>query len=115
MAQVAESYVKALAMPETIQQTYHLGGAESYTYDEVLDLTGKALGKVPVHKAHQPVALVKPMVKLMEHFEKFAITMEQLTMLLAGNECDQRPWAETFGIQPISFAQGAPECFNTVD
>jgi uncharacterized protein YbjT (DUF2867 family) len=112
VGQVAETFVNALALPETIGQSYCLGGGESYSYDEVLDLVGKALGKAPVLKAHQPLALVKPMVKLLEHFERFPLTSEQLTMLLEGNECDQRPWAKTFGIDPISFAQGIADCFG---
>lgn len=112
VGQVAETYVKALALTEAIGQSYCLAGGQSYSYDEVLDLTAKALGKAPVHKAHQPLVLVKPMVKLLEHFEKFPLTSDQLTMLLEGNECDQRPWAQTFGIEPTAFAQGIADCFS---
>jgi NADH dehydrogenase len=109
--QVAETYVKALTLPETIGQIYHLGGSESYTYDDILDLTGKALGKDQVRKIHQPVSMVKPIVKLLEGFEKFPLTQDQLAMLLEGNECDIQSWAETFSIQPISYAKGIGECF----
>jgi NADH dehydrogenase len=89
-----------------------LGGSQSYTYNEILDLTGKALGKNKVRKMHQPVFMVKPFVKLLEHYEKFPLTQEQLTMLLEGNECDIQNWAETFSMQPISYAQGIDECFK---
>ncbi|WP_429886564.1 complex I NDUFA9 subunit family protein [Geoalkalibacter halelectricus] len=112
VVQVAETFVKALTLPETSGQIYHLGGAESYTYDEVLDLTGKALGKDKVHKLHQPVPMVKPIVKLLEDFEKFPLTQDQLTMLLEGNECNIQNWTETFSIQPISYAEGIGECFR---
>lgn len=110
--QVAETYVKALTLPETTGQIYHLGGSVSYTYDEILDLTGKALGKEKVHKMHQPVSMVKPFVKLLEDFKKFPLTQDQLAMLLEGNECDIQSWTETFAIQPISYAQGIDECFR---
>jgi len=110
--QVAETYVKALTLPESIGQVYHPGGSESYTYDELLDLTGKALGKDKVHKIHQPVSMVKPFVKLLEGHEKFPLTQDQMTMLLEGNECDIQNWAETFSIQPIAYAQGIDECFD---
>ena len=110
--QVAETFVKGLALPETTGQIYHLGGSESYTYDEILDLTGKALGKDKVHKLHQPVSMVKPFVKLLEDFKKFPLTQDQLTMLLEGNECDIQSWAEVFSIQPISYAEGIVECFK---
>mgnify|MGYP006291777751 CR=1 FL=1 len=110
--QVAETYVKALTLPQTTGQVYHLGGSKSYTYDELLDLTGKALGKDKVHKIHQPISMVKPMVKMLEGFEKFPLTQDQLTMLLEGNECDIQNWAETFSIQPISYAEGIDRCFK---
>lgn len=110
--QVAESYVKALEMPETINKAYCLSGGESYPYDTVLDLVGKALGNESVHKAHQPVALVKPIVSMLEAFDKFPITADQLTMMLEGNECDPQPWANTFNIKPTCFADGVSDCFN---
>jgi hypothetical protein len=61
---------------------------------------------------HQPVSLVKPVVRVMEQFSAFPLTSEQLSMMLEGNVCDQRPWAEAFGIEPISFAQGVGNCIG---
>lgn len=110
--QVAETYVKALTLPKSIGEVYHPGGSESYTYDQILDLTGKALGKDKVRKLHNPVSMVKPFVKLLEGHEKFPLTQDQLIMLLEGNECDIQDWMETFSIQPISFAEGIGECFK---
>ena len=112
VAQVAESFVRALTMPETIRQTYHLGGGASYSYDEILDLTAKAIGRDHVSKAHQPLFMVKPMIRLMEHSEHFPITSEQVEMLLAGNVCDATEWATAFGIQPVSYAEGINACFG---
>lgn len=110
--QVAETFVKALDLDEAIGRSYDLGGAHSYTYDQVLDLTGAALGKQKVAKLHQPVALVKPMIHLLEGFSKFPITNDQLIMLLEGNECDPKPWADSFGIEPIAYADGIAACFS---
>ncbi|MBW2475919.1 MAG: complex I NDUFA9 subunit family protein [Deltaproteobacteria bacterium] len=112
VGQVAESFVKALSMPETINKTYHLCGAEDYSYDEILDLTGAAIGKEKVPKAHQPLFMIRPMVKLMEHLPSFPITSEQLTMMLEGNCCDPSPWSEVFGIEPIAYAMGIDDCFE---
>jgi len=110
--QVAETYVKALDKSAAINETYLLGGAESYTYDRILDLVGQALGKEKVHKFHQPLSLVKPLVGMLDGFDRFPITSDQLAMLLEGNECDQEPWAQAFGIDPIAFAEGIHQCFN---
>ena len=112
VAQVAESFVRALSMPETVGQTFHLGGGVSYSYDEILELTGKALGHEHINKVHQPLFIVKPMVKLMEHSEHFPITLEQVEMLLQGNVCDTTAWTTAFGIEPVSYAEGIGECFE---
>jgi NADH dehydrogenase len=112
VTEVAQSFVRALEMPETIGQTYHLGGGESYSYDEILDLTGKAIGRGHVTKAHQPLFMVKPMIKLLEHSAHFPITSDQLEMLLQGNVCDTTAWAATFGIQPASYAEEIGACFD---
>jgi uncharacterized protein YbjT (DUF2867 family) len=109
---VAQSFVRALKMPETVGQTYHLGGGESYSYDEILDLTGLAIGRGHVAKAHQPLFMVKPMIRLMEHSSHFPITSDQLEMLLQGNVCDSTAWASTFSIQPVSYAEGIGGCFD---
>ena len=113
VAQVAESFVRALAMPETVGQTYHLGGGQSYSYDEILDLTAKAIGRDHVNKTHQPLFMVLPMIRLMEHAPHFPITAEQVEMLLRGNVCDTGDWTATFGIRPVSYAEGIGGCFDT--
>jgi len=110
--QVAESMVKALKMPQTFAQTYQLGGGESYSYNEILDLTGSAIAVEPVRKIHQPVLLMKPVIKVMQHAACFPITSDQLSMLLAGNVCDPSAWAETFEIVPRSYADGVKACFS---
>lgn len=110
--QVAESFVKALDLPQTIGQTYELGGGQSYSYEEILDLTGAALGKDRVSKLHQPLFMIKPMVRMMEGFVSFPITSDQLTMMLEGNVCDPRRWAEEFDIEPESYADGIGRCLT---
>lgn len=109
---VAEGFVTALRLPETIGQTYHCGGPKSYSYDEMLDVFGKALGKDRVHKLHQPLGLMKPLVSLFESLPAFPITSSQLTMLLEGNECDPKPWNDTFNLTPLSLEDGLSRIFG---
>lgn len=111
--QVAASFVGALAMPETIGSVYHLGGGASYSYDQILDLTAQALGQRRVAKIHQPLLLIKPMIRLMENFQHFPVTSDQLTMLLEGNVCDAAAWATTFNLTPLSYADGIAACLNS--
>jgi NADH dehydrogenase len=110
VAQVVESFVKALDMPETIGTTYHQGGSESYSYDVILDLTGRAMGREKVVKVHQPLFMMKPMIKMLQGFEQFPITEDQLKMLIEGNICDPGEWAQAFDLKPISYAEGIGEC-----
>lgn len=112
VGQVAASFVKALAMSATIGATYQLGGGTSYSYDEILDLTAHALGKENAAKIHQPLFMIKPMVKLLQGFEQFPITEDQLKMLIEGNVCDPAEWAEAFGLEPLSYAQGIGSCLK---
>lgn len=110
LEQVAASFVKALQMPETIGTAYQLGGDKSYSYDEILDLTARALGKKKATKVHQPLFMIKPMIKMMQGCERFPITSDQLTMLVEGNVCDPGEWARTFGLEPVSYGDGIGAC-----
>jgi uncharacterized protein YbjT (DUF2867 family) len=110
--QVAETCLKALSRPITSGRVFHLGGAESYSFDEILDLVGRALGKDRVLKIHQPAVLVRPIVRLLERCRSFPLTLDQMIMMLEGNVCDQGPWAVTFDIEPIAFAEGVGGCFD---
>ncbi len=106
VADVAAGFVKALDTPESIGQTYHCGGPKAYTYDEVLDLIGQAIGKARVCKLHHPLFLMKPVVELMQSIPQFPMTSDQLQMLLEGNCCDPEPWRSTFDLQLTDFAEG---------
>jgi NADH dehydrogenase len=110
VAEVAASFVRALEMPETVGATYQQGGSRSYSYDEILDLTGRAMGRDKVAKVHQPLFMIKPMIKMLQGFEQFPITEDQLKMLVEGNVCDPAEWAQTFGLEPTSYAEGIREC-----
>lgn len=112
LKQVATSFVKALEMPETIGETYLQGGGESYSYNEILDLTARAMGKSKATKAHQPLFMVKPMIKMLQGFEQFPITEDQLKMLVEGNVCDPDKWAQVFDLKPYSYAEGIADCFH---
>ncbi len=111
ISEVAASFVKALSLSATIGHTYQVGGREDYTYEEILDHTGAAIGHSPVRKLHHPVFMMKPVIKLLEGASAFPITSDQLTMMLEGNVCDPSDWATAFDINPTSFAEGIRDCF----
>ncbi len=110
--QVAQSFSRALGRPETVRETYHLGGRKSYSYYEIIDIFGAALGKKSVSKLHHPLLLMKPAVKILQSIPKFPIASDQLEMLLEGNVCDPSEWARTFDIEPEDFADGLKKCLD---
>lgn len=103
---VATAFTRALETPESHGQIYQCCGPQEISYDEMLDLIGRALGKDRVTKLHHPVFLMKPVIRLFEAFPQFPITGDQLTMLLEGNTCDPHPWKKAFGLELTAFFEG---------
>jgi uncharacterized protein YbjT (DUF2867 family) len=110
VSQVADSFVRALDMPQTIGRTYHLAGPRPYSYLELLNAVSAALGKGPVHTIRQPLFLMRPAIKLLQSFQPFPITADQLTMLLQGNVCDPSDWIADFELEPTDFSDGISAC-----
>ncbi len=102
---VALCFAESLHMPETIGKTYELCGPDRLTYNEMLDAIGKVLGKDRVTKMKSPVGFVKLAARFMQGFSFFPLTTDQIVMLLEENICDGK-WRETFGFEPIRFAEG---------
>jgi NADH dehydrogenase len=112
LGQVAASFVKALEIPASIGATYHLGGGVSYSYDEILDITARGMGKEKAAKLHQPLFVIKPMIRMLQGSEYFPITCDQLMMLIEGNVCDSAEWAQVFDLKPLSYAEGIDACLQ---
>lgn len=106
---VATGFVRALDTPESYGKTYHCGGPQAYTYDEILDLIGAALGKKSVCKIHQPLILMKPLVATLQSISLFPMTSGQLHMLLEENICDPRIWKEELQLELQGFPAGIAE------
>lgn len=106
---VAKSFVAALDTPETLHKTYSSCGPRAYSYSEILDLIGKALGLTRVRKIHQPLGLMKPMVSILQALPFFPMTSDQLQMLLEGNVCPDNSWSKAFDLKLRDFAEGITE------
>lgn len=104
---VAEVFTQALASTHTLGEVYEVGGPEQISYTEMLDRIGHALNKRKVRKVHLPLALMKPVVTLMEGLPFFPITQTQLTMLLEGNICtDTEKLYRDFTVKKVNFQDG---------
>lgn len=103
---VAKGFVNALKREETVGQVYHCGGPTDYSYDEILELIGQALGKGPLRKLHHPLSLMKPLVSVLQLLPQFPMSRDQLQILLEGNCCDPTEWQQALGLELTDFSQG---------
>src|SRR5262245_24070079 len=106
--EVAESFAKALDDPSTAGQTHELGGSDVLTYEQLLDLIADKLGKRK-RKAHIPVGLMMPIVKLAKPLPKALrppVTEEQLKMLAVDNSTADSATPRLIGRTPTRLADG---------
>lgn len=104
--QVALSFTKALTLPQAIGKTYHCGGADCLSYNQLLDQVAAALGKKSPCKVPQPLMIMRPLVNIFQSLPFFPLTSNQLQMLLEGNCCDTREWLADFNLEAIAMAEG---------
>lgn len=97
---VAKGFADAILRPETGGRTFEVGGPERLSYVELLDRIAACNGR-RARKVHVPLSFLRPAVRLLERFERFPLTTEQLEMLLAGNVCDNGPFYSAFGFTPF--------------
>ncbi len=89
--EVAKSFAWAVAHPESIGQTYELGGPDILTYDEIIELIQKQLG-TSKRTVHLPVGLVRAVVTVTSPLPKKLrppVTIDQLRMLEIDNCTDR--------------------------
>ena len=100
---VAAAFVGALETPETLHQTYTLGGPEDLTWKQIMTILCTLSGK---SKPMLPVPAVAPglAASLLDRFAWFPISRDQIRMLLAGNTCRGDAIFELLGIEPRSFS-----------
>jgi NADH dehydrogenase len=107
LSDVCTCMTGALTMPETVGQTYELGGPEQLTFRQMVEAVSSAMG-TPIKTVDVPLWTVKPVVRLLERFPNFPLTMDQLAMLQEDNICDVSPYTRTFNITPQPFLEALP-------
>jgi uncharacterized protein YbjT (DUF2867 family) len=101
---VAQGFEKALE-PETAKdQTLDVGGPDNVSFDEIMDTLARVMGKSIV-KIHMPVLPLRLATSALQHAPGYPLTMDQITMLLEGSTCDEKPFYELLGLEPISLEQ----------
>ena len=99
---VAQVFVDALDRAEAHGTIFCVAGPERHEYMEILRRIADGAGIKVRPMIHQPIALVKPAVRLLGG-TLLPITIDQLTMLLGGNTCDPSKLVETFDLDLTPF------------
>lgn len=103
---VAEGFARALVTPTAVKQTYEVGGPDTVTMIELLDVIGAAVGRRRVHKLHMPLGLMRPLTWLLQRLPGYPVTPDQLLMLEEDNAGDPAAFYSTFGLTPTPLAFG---------
>ncbi|MGH3073482.1 MAG: NAD(P)H-binding protein [Gaiellales bacterium] len=107
LGDVAAAFSRALERPDTIGKVYPLGGPQVFTFDELLDEIARVTGRRSHPKVHAPAGFVGLQARLVLRRlpPPLRVTPDQITMLLAGTECDLTPMREGLGIEPASIGE----------
>jgi NADH dehydrogenase len=94
----------ALERPDSIGQTYEIGGPEYLTYEEILDLLLRTLGLRRI-KVHIPLLLMRPVVRIMERvLPDSPVTSDELAQLEIDNTAELDAVERFFGFSPARMA-----------
>ncbi|EIC20632.1 NAD(P)H-binding protein [Thiorhodovibrio frisius] len=102
---VAAAFATALTGADTIGQTYALCGPSEVSWKEILTTIAAASGKKKT-MLPAPVMLIAPIAAVMERFQWFPVTRDQLKMLVVGNCCTEDGFSR-LGIRPAPFNTAA--------
>jgi uncharacterized protein YbjT (DUF2867 family) len=107
-----EDVVRALAMAvergECSEGIVAVGGREALTFDALLDVLARRLGRRHgARKLHVPWSVMGVLAALTDAAGgRGPITGEELGMLRRGNVADNRAFVERFGFEPLAFEAG---------
>jgi uncharacterized protein YbjT (DUF2867 family) len=103
---VAAAFAGALAEPAAHRRIFHLCGPDALEWREILAIIAAASGKRK-WRVPAPAGLVGAAAALLDGFEWFPVTRDQLRMLVEGNACDGSDAWRLFGITPKPFGVAA--------
>jgi uncharacterized protein YbjT (DUF2867 family) len=102
---VADAFVGAVENPRTGGAVYELRGPRSHTYNEILDVLGRTLGRVRVRKVHVPLWFARPLVAATGWLPFSPVTKDQLEMLVSSKPGQGRDGVSELGLRVIDLAE----------
>jgi uncharacterized protein YbjT (DUF2867 family) len=101
---IASHFAQALDDERYINQTFEVGGPQTFDYNEMIRQTLAARGKKGF-LFHAPLFLVKPVIPVIDRLLPKLITKDQFTMLLEGSATQDGRLQEIGDFEPTPFRQ----------
>jgi len=106
VADVAAAFVLALGDPETISQTYSLCGPDRLSWRAIMEAIAAVSGRTK-WMLPAPALALGALAGLLDRFDWFPITRDQLQMLVEGNVCTENDGFARLGLIPTHFGPEA--------
>ena len=100
---VATVISQAISRAATGVEVFELGGPDVLPYKSLLPLMAEGLGMRTRPMIHQPIALVRPVIRLLGPLGLLPISTDQFEMLLEGNVCRDLSFKNTFNVRLLPF------------
>jgi NADH dehydrogenase len=111
---VTDAMARSLHMPETQGRVFEVGGPDRVRFGELVESISKHFEVWP-NTMKVSSRFMKPVVKMLQRFRSFPLTVDQLNMLVEDNICDTGPFTSTFGIGELdSFTEALPALLDAV-
>lgn len=104
---VCGAMTQALSLPETQGKIYELGGPDRIAFRDVVAEIARAVGR-NARTMSVPSWGVRPVVRVMQRFASFPLTLDQMRMLREDNVCEIDPYVRVFRMEPRSFLKALP-------
>jgi NADH dehydrogenase len=102
---VSAAFLRALSDETTIGKILSLCGPDELSWREILQTIADTLGQGKL-MLPAPALAISSVARLLDGFEFFPITRDQITMLMEGNTCNENDFT-SLDITPTRFNQQA--------
>ena len=108
---VADFFARALEESRTVGKAYEVGGPESMSYNQMLEIAGEVLGG-KVRLIHFPAFPVRTASAVLDRFSFWPVTRDQLKMLFVDTVCDNSPLLEDLPADLVPYREALSRAFN---
>jgi NADH dehydrogenase len=112
---VTDAMARSLHMARTQGKVYEVGGPDRLRFAELLKAVSTHFNVWP-NTMSMSSRFMKPLVKTMQRFKSFPLTVDQLMMLVEDNVCDTGAFQSAFGIETLdSYEEALPSLLDATD